>query len=132
MEFNPNDFSYDITSEQGDVLLFQKIIIGYAKEKFLREIKLLDFIELQYWNKPEIWCIFIEAENLKRFIPYFDGVQKLVLFVGEINNDFDFRFIMAKIVKDPEKIAMLGSSEWDLWKGLKTLKSVKKSTYPNT
>lgn len=103
MEFNPENFDYKLVSAQDDVIHYRKI-------SYDEEITFLKKIEIQYWRKADTWIIFIQSENIKQFILDFDTEpQKIVLFIGEIKNDFDFRFIMAKIVKDPRKIAMLGS-----------------------
>lgn len=104
-KFDPLAFNYELVSEESGIFHFQKIIL---KE----DCVLTDIIELSYWSDQKCWVIFLEMINLKQFLPNHDIPDEshpISLFIGEIRSDFDFRFIMNKIVKDAQIIIKLGS-----------------------
>lgn len=103
--FDPLEYNYELVSKQDGVYHFQKKI---TTEKCV----FTDIIELNYWSKQKTWIIFIDFLNLKQFMEsemQLDIDSKLTLFVGEIKNDFDFQFLMKRIVIDPQILIQLGS-----------------------
>lgn len=103
-KFDPTEFSYELAGKQDGIFHFQKSI-----EK--KELLITDIFELAFWSKENTWVMFVEAANLKQFLPQVLAVEnsKITLFVGEIKNDFDFRFLMAKISKNPKLLLQLPS-----------------------
>jgi len=102
-KFNPDQFDYEKISDEEDVACYQKIIIK-------KDVVFTDLIELIYWKKANIWMMIIKSENLKRLSPEFRSLETemICLFMGTIKREYDFRFLMKKIVKDPKVIAQMG------------------------
>lgn len=102
-KFDPLQYNYELVSKSDGVCHFQKII---SKEPLVKDI-----IELSYWSKQDTWVIFIEAINLKQFLPpgLEIGESKIPLFVGDLKKDFDFGFIIKRVAKDPELLIQLGA-----------------------
>lgn len=104
-KFNPAEFGYELVHEEDAVLHFQKIILK-------KDCVFTDIIELSYLSKLDRWILFIKTANLKQFLPdTTDLIQDnpITLFIGELKNDFDFRFIISKIIKEPKLLIQMGS-----------------------
>lgn len=103
-EFDPLAYNYELINQDDGVFHFQKIIVK-------NDCVFTDIIELAYWSRQKIWVIFVEACNLKQFLP--EGLDisenKISLFVGELRNDFDYQLITKRMAKDPKLIIQLGS-----------------------
>lgn len=103
-KFDPLEFNYELAENKEGVCHFQKVI---DKENG----PFTDIIELSYWSKPDRWVIFIKTSNLKKFLPPDTNIFQdipICLFIGELKSDFDFRFIMTKICKDPTLLIQMG------------------------
>lgn len=103
-KFDPIEFNYELVGEQDGIVHFQKVI-----EK--NNLRITDIFELAFFSKENAWMIFIETNNLKQFLPEILDIEntKVSLFSGELKNDYDFRFIMTKITKNPKLLLQLSS-----------------------
>lgn len=104
-KFDPLEFDYELVHREDGVLHFQKIILK-------KDCVFTDIVELSYWSKPDRWVMFVKAANLKQFLPEDTKLYEdnpITLFVGELKNDFDYRFIMSKIAKDPKLLIQMGA-----------------------
>lgn len=102
-KFDPKEFNYELYGNTDGVLHYQKNI-DTDKPSFI------DVIELAYYSKVDSWAMIVKSENMRQFVPDIDFSDGDIfsLFIGKIKNDFDFRFIMNKIVKDPKAIVQMG------------------------
>lgn len=105
-DFDPIEYNYELAdkSPTDGVFIFQKII--------KKECMITDIIEIAYWSRQKSWCIYIMTDNLKQFLPgkkIFEDNRVISLFIGEIKNDFDYQFIMKRIITDPEILIQIGS-----------------------
>lgn len=105
-QFDPIEYNYELVHESkaDKVFHFQKKITKL-------KLPFNDIIELSLWSKQNIWLIFVSAQNLKPFLlpdEYVDEDRKIPLFIGEIKNDFDYQFIMKRIITDPKILIQLG------------------------
>lgn len=105
-DFNPAEYNYEVVheSKEDGVFHFQNKI---------RKLKLqfTDLIELSFWSKQNIWLIFVSSQNLKPYLrpdEYVDEDRKIPLFIGEIKNDFDYQFLMKRIIINPQKLMQIG------------------------
>lgn len=102
-KFLPETFDYEIQGDSDEALHYQKF-------KIMEPPMFLDVIELAYHKKIETWIIFVRSENMKQFVRDIEFPQGEIysLFIGTILSDFDFRFIITKICKDPNAIVQMG------------------------
>lgn len=101
--FNPLDFDYELISNEEGIAHYHKRL--YAN-------KPLVIYELAHYRTENIWLIFIESTNLNQYLPkdkHIAETYKINLYAGKIKNNYDFRFLMNKIVKRPDMIAKLGN-----------------------
>lgn len=99
--FNPLDFDYELISDNE--------IDHYQKK--IKEKSPIVIYELGYFKKENIWIIFIESTNLNQYLPEEKRISetfKITIYAGKIKSNYDFRFLMNKIVKKPEVIIQLG------------------------
>lgn len=102
-QFDPLEFGYYLF---GNVEGFSH----YQKEILQEKINMVDIIELVHCIKVDTWAMVIKPHNLKQFLPTLSIFSDdITLFIGKIKNDFDFRFIMSKIVKDPKILIQMGA-----------------------
>lgn len=102
-QFDPLEFGYFLCNNREG-------FVHYKKEILQEKINMVDVIELVYCTKVDTWAMVIQPDNLKQFSPDFSIFQyDITLFIGKIKNDFDFRFIMSKIVKDPKILIQMGA-----------------------
>lgn len=106
-DFDPIEYNYELAdkSPEDGVFVFQKII-----QK--KQCVITDIIEIAYWSKQKYWCVYVMTDNLKQFLkgktPFEDN-RPISLFIGEIKNDFDYQFLMKRIITDPEILIQIGS-----------------------
>lgn len=102
--FFPSDFGYEL--QAGD----HEMALHYQKKINSETPDFIDIIEMAFYKKPKTWVLFIRSENIKQFFTEieFENGQIYSLFIGTILSDFDFRFIMTKICKDPNTIIQVG------------------------
>ena len=96
-KFDPIEFNYELVNAQDSVFHYQKVLVQ-------PDCIITDIIELAFWSKQNTWIIFIEASNMKQFAQdmQFDEWDKITLFIGKLNTDFDFEFQMKRICIDPQ------------------------------
>ena len=105
-QFDPLEYNYELVHESkaDGVFHFQKKI---TKQK----LQFNDIMELSFWSKQKIWVIFVSSQNLKPYLrpdEYVDEDRKVPLFIGEIINDFDYQFLMKRIIMEPKILIQLG------------------------
>lgn len=103
-KFDPLEFGYYLYSDNNEILNYQKEIVQ-------QDVTMIDVMELVHFTKPDAWAIVIKVDNLKQFIPniYMLDANHMTLFMGKIKNDFDFRFLISKIIKDPQILIQMGA-----------------------
>lgn len=106
-DFDPLEYNYELANQSpaDGVFHFQKKITKL-------KLQFNDLIELSFWSKQNMWFIFISSPNLKPYLlpdQYVDEDRKIPLFIGEIKNDFDYQFLMKRIITDPKLLIQLGS-----------------------
>lgn len=102
MKFNPENFGFKIANDYDDCTVYCVLWVE-GKTLFINQCA----PTLNYYKGEDSWIILMEAEALQKHLPPKLQAENVTLFVGKIDTDEDFKWIMDKIIIDPAVIVKL-------------------------
>ena len=105
-KFNPENFGFKIANEYDDCDVYNRLEVINGKERTL----MLDItLTLNYYKKPKSWIILVDGKNFKDLLPEELIPNHFTVFMGHIETDNDFKFILDRLATHPKEIMQMSN-----------------------